>query len=154
MIANQCCGFGSGAFLTPGSRIGYKFSPNLGSRIRPMSFTLGLKYLNFSSIDSNFCWDLFKKCKNFQLGEVLFMATRNVWQCFWVWDLRSGSEIWEWKNPDSGPRINIPDPQHCWERLSDWRARLLFSKFLIPVRPCTDQYALKWATLTEHFTVL
>ncbi len=89
----QCCGSGSGAFLTPGSRIPNPYFWELSDNFLDKKFYNSLKICpNFflqhfkTKIIFNFC----EICGYIKSYENKFFFTPLFWCCFWIWDPRSG----------------------------------------------------------------
>ncbi len=119
---------GSGAFLTPGSGVGFFRIPDLGSRISNAGSQthiwelsdnfLGKKFYNSLKIGPNFFLQHFKTKIIFNLWN-LWLHKKVYQQIFFhpslfllFLDPRiPGSGMGKNQNPGSG--INIPDPQHC-----------------------------------------
>ncbi len=123
MATFQVADLGSGAFLTPGSRIRNRFFPDLGSQTHIFESSVTIVWVINSIILQKLAQIFFitsAKLTNFQFWENCvylkrydnkFFCTPLFCCCFWIWDPGSGMG----KNQDQGSGINIPDPQHWFQ---------------------------------------
>ncbi len=116
---------GSGAFLTPGSRIRNRFFPDLGSQthiVESLATIFGQEVLEFFENWPKFFSFAFQKLNNLQFWEIYGcikgLTTNFFSHLSFDAVLDPGSEIQDpgsgmGKNQDPGSRINILDPRHC-----------------------------------------